>query len=71
MGSSWQLGERGKVASVEREHARAGGANEVRHGRPAESARCYPLFVVISKDDVMPKFSFFGIFTGNFSDIAF
>ena len=29
----------------------------------------YPLFVVIPKDDVIPKFSFFGIFTGNFSDL--
>ena len=29
----------------------------------------YPLFVVIPKDDVIPKFSFFGIFTGNFPDL--
>ena len=29
----------------------------------------YPLFVVIPKDDVIPKNSFFGIFTGNFPDL--
>ena len=29
----------------------------------------YPLFVVIPKDDVIPKLSFFGIFTGNFPDL--
>ena len=29
----------------------------------------YPLFVVIPKDDVIPKFSFFGIFARKFSDL--
>ena len=29
----------------------------------------HPLFVVIPKDDVIPKLSFLGIFTGNFSDL--
>ena len=29
----------------------------------------YPLFVVIPKDDVTSKFSFSGIFTGNFPDL--
>ena len=33
------------------------------------TAQTYPLFVAIPKDDVIPKFSSFGIFTGNFSDL--
>ena len=44
-----------------------------RQGRGPTTPRAiafpYPLFVVIPKDDVIPKFSFSSIFTGNFSDL--